>query len=100
MNRQHAHYEARDEPKAQCFVQLGEGVRVPQDISVVGFDDIELARFTGPALTTVAQPKRNIGVIAVDMLLERIQGGRVDAKKVMLQPELIVRLSTAPARNA
>lgn len=71
------------------------GVRVPQDMSLIGFDDIELARFASPALTTIAQPKHRIGVTAVDMLLERIQGGRVQARQVRLQPELIVRHSTA-----
>jgi len=71
------------------------GVRVPQDISLIGFDDIELARFASPALSTIAQPKHRIGVAAVDMVLERIQGGRVQARQVILQPELIVRNSTA-----
>lgn len=71
------------------------GVRVPQDMSLVGFDDIELARFTSPALTTIAQPKQRIGVVAVDMVLERIQGGRVRARQVILQPQLVVRNSTA-----
>ena len=71
------------------------GVRVPQDISLIGFDDIELAGFTSPALTTIAQPKHRIGVTAVNMVLERIQGGRVDARQVILQPDLIVRNSTA-----
>ena len=71
------------------------GVRVPQDMSLIGFDDIELARFASPALTTIAQPKHRIGVAAVDMLLERIQGGRVQARKVLFQPALVVRHSTA-----
>lgn len=71
------------------------GVRVPQDMSLIGFDDIELARFASPALTTIAQPKHRIGVTAVDMLLERIQGGRVQARQVLLQPNLVVRHSTA-----
>ncbi|SDO33489.1 transcriptional regulator, LacI family [Rhodoferax sp. OV413] len=71
------------------------GLRIPQDLSVIGFDDIELARFTSPPLTTIVQPKQRIGMLAVDMLLERIQGGRLDAKQVLLQPELIVRASTA-----
>jgi LacI family transcriptional regulator len=71
------------------------GVHVPRNLSLIGFDDIELARFTCPALTTVAQPKQRMGVLAVDILLERIQGGRIEAKKIMLQPELIVRNSTA-----
>ena len=71
------------------------GVRVPQDLSLVGFDDIELARFTSPPLTTIVQPKQQIGMLAVDMLLERIQGGRTDTKQVLLQPALTVRASTA-----
>jgi LacI family transcriptional regulator len=71
------------------------GLRVPDQISVVGFDDIELADFTSPPLTTVAQPKQRIGALAVDMLLERIDGRRRDARKVVLQPELRVRASTA-----
>ena len=72
------------------------GLRVPEALSIVGFDDIELAAFTSPPLTTVAQPKQRIGALAVDMLLERIDGKRQDARKVMLQPELRVRASTAP----
>lgn len=71
------------------------GVRVPQDLSLIGFDDIELAKFTSPTLTTIAQPKHRIGVAAVDMVLERIQDGRVQARQVILRPELIVRNSTA-----
>src|SRR5450830_1050065 len=71
------------------------GVRVPQDMSLIGFDDIELARFASPSLTTIAQPKHRIGVTAVDMLLERIQGGRVQARQVLLQQKLVVRHSTA-----
>jgi LacI family transcriptional regulator len=71
------------------------GVHVPRNLSLIGFDDIELARFASPALTTVAQPKQRMGILAVDILLERIQGGRTEAKQVMLQPELVVRNSTA-----
>ncbi|MDR6538789.1 LacI family DNA-binding transcriptional regulator [Variovorax soli] len=71
------------------------GLRVPDGLSVVGFDDIELSSFTSPPLTTVAQPKARIGALAVDMLLERIDGRRHEPRKVMLQPELHVRGSTA-----
>ena len=71
------------------------GLRVPEALSLVGFDDIELAAFTSPPLTTVAQPKQRIGAQAVDMLLERIDGKRQAARQVMLQPELRVRASTA-----
>nr|WP_145552878.1 LacI family DNA-binding transcriptional regulator [Variovorax boronicumulans] len=75
------------------------GVSVPDDLSLVGFDDIELARFACPPLTTVAQPKQRIAAMAVDMLLERIEGRRQDARKVVLQPELRVRASTAPCQE-
>ena len=71
------------------------GVRVPDDLSIVGFDDIELSAYTSPPLTTVAQPKERIGAMAVDMLLEQMGGKRRDARKVVLQPELRVRASTA-----
>lgn len=71
------------------------GLRVPDDLSIVGFDDIELSAYTSPPLTTVAQPKEHIGALAVDMLLERVNGRRRDARKVVLQPELRVRASTA-----
>ena len=69
-------------------------LRVPEALSIVGFDDIELAAFTSPPLTTVAQPKQRIGALAVDMLLERIDGKRQDRRQVLLQPELALRGST------
>lgn len=72
------------------------GIRIPQDLSVVGFDDIELAHFTSPPLTTIVQPKQRMGVMAVDMLLERIQSKRQQAKQVLLQPSLVVRASSGP----
>jgi LacI family transcriptional regulator len=75
------------------------GVSVPDELSIVGFDDIELARFTCPPLTTVAQPKQRIAHMAVDMLLERIEGRRQEVRKVVLQPELRVRASSAPVRG-
>ncbi len=72
------------------------GLRVPEALSLVGFDDIELAAFTSPPLTTIAQPKQRIGALAVDMLLERIDGKRQGHRQTLLQPELRVRSSTAP----
>ncbi len=71
------------------------GVRVPDELSIVGFDDIELSGYTSPPLTTVAQPKDHIGALAVDMLLERVSQRRHEPRKVVLQPELRVRASTA-----
>lgn len=68
------------------------GGRVPEDVAVVGFDDIGLASFVKPGLTTISQPAYQMGVIATDMLLERM-GGQAprDPKQVILAPTLVVR---------
>ncbi|HEV2988510.1 MAG TPA: LacI family DNA-binding transcriptional regulator [Candidatus Angelobacter sp.] len=73
------------------------GLRVPEDVSVVGFDDINSAAFQIPSLTTVRQPLDKMGALAGEILLQRIQGGE-NPVEVMVDPELIVRESTAPAR--
>jgi len=72
------------------------GVAVPRQLSIVGFDDIELAAFSIPALTTVAQPKQQIGTMAAELLLERMQGIGSETRRVILEPQLKVRASTAP----
>jgi len=74
-----------------------QGIRVPQDISVIGFDDIPLAQYSTPALTTVHQPLSKMGEKAVELLLQRIDGGEEAARFVRLDPELVVRASTAPS---
>jgi DNA-binding LacI/PurR family transcriptional regulator len=73
------------------------GRRVPEDVSVVGFDDIQSAAFQNPGLTTVRQPLREMGVIAAETLLRRINApARAPyPKTVTIEPELIVRESTA-----
>jgi DNA-binding LacI/PurR family transcriptional regulator len=74
------------------------GARVPQDVSVVGFDGIELAGLTRIGLTTVAQPREQMAAVAVGALVEWIEGtGEIERLQVRLDPELIVRTSTAPA---
>jgi LacI family transcriptional regulator len=72
------------------------GRRIPADISVVGFDDVRLASFANPPLTTVAQPKYEMGVIAATMLLERMHEPEVPPRRRMLDASLLVRRSTAP----
>lgn len=74
------------------------GRRVPDDVSVVGFDDVPEARFYLPALTTVRQDFERIGRIAMESLIRQIEGREVVAVPP-LQPELIVRASTAPPRS-
>src|SRR5689334_22374752 len=69
---------------------------VPKDLAVVGYDDLELARFTSPPLTTIAQPKREIGAQALTLLVDRISQKTRPPNRVVLPPELIVRGSTQP----
>jgi DNA-binding LacI/PurR family transcriptional regulator len=74
------------------------GLRVPQDISVIGFDDIITAAFSQPSLTTVKQPLRQMGLRAAQVLLERIDNPEQEwPQEIVMEPELIVRESTGPA---
>jgi len=70
------------------------GIAVPAQLAIVGFDDIELAAYTSPPLTTVAQPKEAIGTGAAGLLLERLRDGRSEPRRAILQPELHKRAST------
>jgi LacI family transcriptional regulator len=72
------------------------GIRVPEDLSVVGFDDSELARVVTPALTTVRQPLEEMGRMAVSLLTRLIDGQSVETLRVELATRLVVRHSTAP----
>jgi LacI family transcriptional regulator len=75
------------------------GLRVPQDLSIVGFDDLPVARWISPPLTTVRQPLTEMGWTAASMLGDLIEGKPLPTQRVELSTELIVRESTAaPAR--
>jgi DNA-binding LacI/PurR family transcriptional regulator len=77
------------------------GLRVPQDISVVGFDDILSAAYQRPSLTTVRQPLREMGNKGAQMLLDMIANPEAQTiAETVMQPELIVRESTGPAKAA
>ncbi len=71
------------------------GLRVPEDISVVGFDDIQIAVHNSPSLTTVRQPLRKMGEIAARTLLKRIENGEDGVTEIVIEPEFVVRQSTA-----
>jgi DNA-binding LacI/PurR family transcriptional regulator len=79
------------------------GLRVPQDVSVLGFDDIESSTYLGPGLTTIRQPLHEMGVMAARAVLERIAGASTDwmevAARTVVKPELVVRETTAAARE-
>ena len=73
-------------------------LRVPEDISVVGFDDIQAAAFQNPSLTTIRQPLRSMGATAAKILLRRIRAQGSDPDTVPVLPELVIRESTLPPK--
>jgi len=72
------------------------GVRVPAQLSVVGYDDIAGAGYALPPLTTMAPPKREMAQCAIELLIERIRGGHAPLRNTLLPSSLVVRASTAP----
>jgi LacI family transcriptional regulator len=78
---------------------LDHGVRVPDDLAIVGLDDIELAARARVPLTTIRQPTDRIGSLAVDFLLARFRGERPPARQ-LFDPQLIVRRSCGAVRTS
>jgi len=74
------------------------GLRVPEDISVVGFDDLFIASYTNPPLTTISQPMRQMGSTAMEILLKLFSGSN-STTNIKVQGQLIVRESTAAPRS-
>ncbi len=75
---------------------MDHGLKVPTDISVVGFDDIQSAGFHNPSLTTIRQPLVQMGRVAARILLQRIRGQATFPDVVPIHPELVIRESTCP----
>ncbi len=74
-------------------------LRCPDELSIVGFDNLDFAEFTDPALTTVHQPGYQLGATAARLLLERIDGSKQRMKKIVLSTELKVRHSACPPQG-
>ncbi len=74
-----------------------QGLRVPEDISVTGFDNIQLAEYLSPSLTTVHIPRAEIGRLAFDILILDASNGAPQPNETLINPELVVRESTGPA---
>ncbi|TKJ45273.1 LacI family transcriptional regulator [Candidatus Aerophobetes bacterium Ae_b3b] len=72
----------------------GHGLKVPENISIIGFDDIPTASLVTPALTTIAQPKNEMGVEAMNLLIRMIEKRGASKSKVVLDTQLMVREST------
>ncbi len=89
-------FVANNEMMAGALSALRErALRVPQDVSLISFDDVRWARYVEPPLTVVAQPTGQIGTLAAGLLFERL-AGRLEAVHYVLNPELIRRASCAP----
>jgi LacI family transcriptional regulator len=74
------------------------GIAVPEQIAVVGYDDVTFASMLSPALTSVRQPKYELGVTAAELLLEEASGAAHEHRSVRFEPELIVRASSGKSR--
>jgi DNA-binding LacI/PurR family transcriptional regulator len=72
------------------------GIQVPERLSIVGFDDLFFSSYLQPPLTTIHQPRREMGRQATELLLELLNGEQVATKRIAVQGELMVRASTAP----
>jgi LacI family transcriptional regulator len=83
-----------------CYDALeARGLSCPEDLSIVGFNDMPLVDRLRPPLTTVRVPQREIGTVAADLLLERLAEGASTAREILLEPSLVVRGSTAASRQ-
>jgi DNA-binding LacI/PurR family transcriptional regulator len=72
------------------------GLRVPQDVSVVGFDDIEQAGYGHVSLTTIRQDVERLGRAAIERVARRLDVGESEVREVVIEPRLVIRGSTAP----
>lgn len=104
----HQFFQLKNRPTAICCLNdemaigaiqacKSRGLRVPEDISITGFDDINYAKYSDPGLTTIAQPAEEIGKIALDILVRIIEGEDLSSQRVVLPTQFIIRKSTGPA---
>ena len=88
-------FVANNEMMAGALFAIRErGIKVPRDLSLIGFDDARWAQYSDPPLTVVSQPTEAMGQKAAELLLGRLRGER-HANTVVFEPQLVVRRSTA-----
>jgi LacI family transcriptional regulator len=71
-----------------------QGIKVPDCLEVIGFDNIDLSSLIEPSLSTVAQPTYEMGFLGAEMLIDLIEGKKVKNNRILLKPELILRETT------
>lgn len=92
---------ANDRLAIGCYDALREaGLRCPEDVSIVGFNDMPFVDRLQPPLTSVRVPGRELGMVAAELLLDQLRGEAVARQEIMLEPTLVVRGSTAPPPGA
>jgi DNA-binding LacI/PurR family transcriptional regulator len=90
-------FAANDFAAMGTFVAIDEaGLSVPEDVSVVGYDNTYLAGLALVSLTSIDQPRRDMGVLAARLLLERVESERTEPRREVLKPRLIRRSTSAP----
>ncbi|MBL1188650.1 transcriptional repressor PurR, partial [Escherichia coli] len=90
----HAVFAGNDAVAVGAYQALYQaGLSVPQDMAVMGYDDIELAKYLSPPLSPIPQPKDSLGELAVDALINRRQNPEREAQGLVLTPELVERAS-------
>ncbi len=99
-DRPTAIFAANNSMTIGCLRALTEAqVKVPEDVSVIGFDDSEWAEFFVPPLTVVRQPTYSMGTLAAEILFQRLTGtAPPEWQEVVLKPELVIRASCGPVR--
>jgi LacI family transcriptional regulator len=96
LGQRHGRFAANDMMAIGALQEArDQGLSVPENISVVGFDDIPLAAMISPSLTSVEQPALSMGRLAVDLLLETMAGNEEDLPHITLETRLHIRASSA-----
>ena len=99
-NRPTAIFSMNDEMAIGAMQTLkSQGIKIPEDMSVTGFDDIAYAKYCDPSLTTISQPAEEMGKMAMDMLLRIIEGEPLSQTECVMPTEFIIRKSTAPVKR-